>query len=251
METLYFVAKSLIDPVALIVVFMAAGAVADLSQRKRGLALFLAPALLILYGLSISPMANVLCHYLEKDYITERPVEPGQMDIVVVLGGGIVETGETGETLLSQPSASRLLRAVQVFRESGAAHLLCAGKGEGRQTEAEVMAQAAERLGVPRARLLEDPLSENTWGHAVEMDHRFSDKNLRIGIVTSAYHLKRSGAEFRKYFRNVSLFSSDFLYSYTKGPMLLAIIPNTGSLFKSTLALREMTGIFWYRLKRS
>jgi uncharacterized SAM-binding protein YcdF (DUF218 family) len=178
-------------------------------------------------------------------------VQPGGLDVVVVLGGGVAETAGTGETLLSQSSASRLLRAVQVFRESGAAQLLCAGKGVGRQTEAEVMARAAERLGVPRERILEDPLSENTRGHAIEMDHRFSDKNLRIGLVTSAYHLKRSETEFRKYFPNVSLFSSDFLYSRPKGSMLLALIPNTDSLFKSAMTLHEMTGLLWYRLKSS
>lgn len=251
METLYSFAKSLIDVVVLAVVLLAAGTVAGLSQRKKAAALFLVPALLILYGLSISPVANSLCHYLENEYIMERPVAPGQLDLIVVLGGGIVETEKTGVTLLSQISASRILRAVQVYRESGAAHLLCAGKGVGRQTEAEVMARAAERLGVPRERLLEDPLSENTHGHAVEIGRRFSDRNLRIGLVTSAYHLKRSEAEFRKYFRNVSLFPSDFLYSHPKGPMLFAFIPNTGSLFKSAVALHEMTGILWYRLKRS
>jgi uncharacterized SAM-binding protein YcdF (DUF218 family) len=251
MDTLYSFQKSLLDPVILIVFLLAAGTLSVLARRKRGAALFLVPALVILYGLSLSPVAGALCRYLEKDYITAGPVQPGGLDVVVVLGGGVVETAETGETLLSQPSASRLLRAVQVFRESGAANLLCAGKGVGRKSEAEIMARAAEGLGVPREMLLVDPISENTRGHAIEMDSRFSDKNLRIGLVTSGYHLKRSETEFRKYFHNVKLFSSEFLYSHQKGPMLLAFIPNTGSLFKSAVALREMTGILWYRLKRS
>lgn len=251
METLYGFAKSLIDPVVIVVALLVAGTLAALSRRRKGAALLLAPALVILYGLSISPVAGALCHYLEKDYLLENPVQSGSLDVVVVLGGGVVETREAGETLLSQPSASRLLRAVQVFRESGAPHLLCAGMGIGRTSEAEVMARAAERFGVPREMILVDPLSENTRGHALEMDRRFSDKNLRIGLVTSAYHLKRSKTEFNKYFPNVSLFSSDFLYSHSKRPMLLAFIPNTGSLFKSAVALHEMTGLLWYRLKRS
>jgi len=251
MDAVYPFTKSLIDPVVIIVVLLAAGTLTALSRKKKGAALFLVPAMLILYGLSISPVAGALCRYLEKDYITEGPIQAGRLDVVVVLGGGVAETAETGESLLSQPSASRLLRAVQLFRESGAPYLLCAGKGIGRTSEAAVMARAAEGLGVPREMLLVDPLSENTRGHAVEMDRRFSDKDLRIGLVTSAYHLKRSETEFRKYFTNVSLFSSDFLYSRPKGPMLLAFIPTTGSLFKSAVALHEMTGLLWYRLKRS
>jgi len=138
MDPLYGFAKSLIDPVVLVVVLLAAGTLTALSRKKRGAALFLLPALALLYGLSISPVAGTLCRSLENDYITEGPVQPGRLDVVVVLGGGVTETAETGETLLSQPSASRLLRAVQVFRESGAAQLLCAGKGIGRASEGEV-----------------------------------------------------------------------------------------------------------------
>ena len=140
---------------------------------------------------------------------------------------------------------------MQVFRESGAAHLLCAGKGIGRTSEGDVMAAAAERIGVPRGKILADPLSENTRGHAVEADRRFVDKTIRIGLVTSAYHLKRSETEFRKYFPNVTPFPSDYLYSYPKGPAIPAFVPNAGSLFRSAVALHEMTGILWYRLKRS
>lgn len=251
MDAVYTYTKSLIDPVTLIVVLLAAGTLTALSSKKKGAALFLVPALVILYGLSISPVAGALCRSLENDYITEGPVQPGRLDLVVVLGGGVTETAETGNTLLSQSSASRLLRAVQVFRESGATHLLCAGKGIGRTSEGEVMAAAAERLGVPREKILVDPLSENTRGHAVEMDRRFPDKTIRIGLVTSAYHLKRSETELRNYFPNVIPFPSDYLYSHPKGPAIPAFIPNTGSLFRSAVALREMAGQLWYRLKRS
>ena len=249
MDAVYTFTKSLIDPAVIIVVLLAAGTLAALSRKKKGSALFLVPALVLLYGLSISPVANWLCHGLEKDYIRESHAQPGRLDVVVVLGGGVTETAGTGETLLSQSSASRLLRAVEIFRESGAAQLLCAGKGIGRTSEGEVMAAAAGRLGVPREKILVDSLSENTRGHAVEMDRRFADKTIRIGLVTSAYHLKRSETELRSYFPNVSPFPSDYLYSHPKGPAIPAFVPNTGSLFRSAVALHEMTGILWYRVK--
>jgi uncharacterized SAM-binding protein YcdF (DUF218 family) len=249
MDTLYSLIKSLIDPVVVIVALLAAGTLAALSRKKKGAALFLLPALVLLYGLSITPVAGFLAHTLEKDYIRESPVPPGPLDVVVVLGGGVVEPGETGETLPSMKTASRLLRAVQVFRESGASRLLCAGKGTGRQTEAEVMAAAAERLGVPREKILADPLSENTRSHAVEADRRFADKTIRIGLVTSAYHLKRSEGEFRAHFANVVPIPSDFLVSRARGLTAVHFVPNAGSLSKSAMALHEMTGILWYRLK--
>jgi uncharacterized SAM-binding protein YcdF (DUF218 family) len=251
MDAIYTFTKSLMDPAVLLVALLAAGTLAALTGRRRRVALFVVPALVLLYGLSISPVANFLCHSLEKDYIREIPARPGRLDVVVVLGGGVTETTGTGETLLSQSSASRLLRAVELFRESGAAQLLCAGKGIGRTPEGEVMAAAAGRLGVPREKILVDSLSENTRGHAVEMDRLFADKTIRIGLVTSAYHLKRSETELRSYFQNVSPFPSDYLYSHPKGHAIPAFVPNTGSLFRSAVALHEMAGLLWYRLKRS
>jgi uncharacterized SAM-binding protein YcdF (DUF218 family) len=249
----YVFLKSLLDPLVLVVLtLLIVTAFSSRRFKKTWISYLLIPCVILLYGASIPPVSKALCHYLEKDYITAAPAEKDRFDVVVVLGGGVTETGATGETLLSQASAARLLHAVQVFRESRAPHLLCAGKGIGRMSEAEVMAAAAERLGVPREKILVDPLSENTREHVVEMDRRFSDKNIRIGLVTSAYHMKRSEAEFRKYFANVTPFPSEYLYSHQpKGKLIFAFIPSSTALFKSAVALHEMAGILWYRLKPS
>lgn len=251
MDTIYTSAKSLIDPAAIVVLLLAAATLASLTREKRRVTLFLAPALVFLYGLSIAPVSGVLCRWLEQDYTAESTVQTGRLDVVVVLGGGVAEPAEIGESQPSTVTASRLLRAVQVFRESGAAQLLCAGKGIGRTSEGDLMASAAEKLGVPSDRILVDPLSENTRGHAVEADRRFADKTIRIGLVTSAYHMKRSEREFRVYFANVVPIPSDFLVSRSKGASAVDFIPNAGSLFKSAVALHEMAGNLWYRLKRS
>lgn len=246
---MYDISKSLIDPVVLVVMLLTAGTLAVLSKRKNGAALFLLSALVILYSLSIPPVAGTLCLYLEEDYIANGLVQPGRLDVIVVLGGGVVEAAESGDTLPSQVSASRLLRAVQVFNKSGAAHLLCAGRGVGALSEAEVMARAAEKIGVPKDRILMDSNSRNTMEHAIEMNRLLPDKTIRIGLVTSAYHMKRSEREFRAYFSNVIAIPSDFLYSRPRGPMIVAFVPNTGSLFKSAAVLHEMAGSLWYRFK--
>jgi len=93
--------------------------------------------------------------------------------------------------------------------------------------------------------------SENTRGHAVEADRRFTDKTIRIGLVTSAYHLKRAEREFRLYFANVVPIPSDYLVSRPREIRTVDFVPNAGSLFKSAVALHEMTGNLWYMLIRS
>lgn len=249
MDVLYRFAKSLIDPVVIIVLLLTAGTLASLTRRKKRESFFLVSALVLLYVLSITPISGALGRWLEQDY--SAPVQTGRLDVVIVLGGGVVEPAGTGETLPSAQTASRLLRAVQVFHQNGAARLLCAAKGAGWKTEAEVMAASAEKLGVPREKILIDPLSENTRGHAVEANRRFADKSIRIGLVTSAYHMKRAEREFRVYFANVVPIPSDFLASRSKEVRAVDFVPNAGSLFKSAVALHEMAGNLWYMLKRS
>ena len=249
MDVLYRFAKSLIDPVVIIVLLLTAGTLASLTRRKKRESFFLVSALVLLYVLSITPISGALGRWLEQDY--SAPVQTGRLDVVIVLGGGVVEPAGTGETLPSAQTASRLLRAVELLRESGAAHLLCAGRGVGRTSEGDVMAAAAERLGVPREKILVDPVSENTRGHAAEADRRFADKTLRIGLVTSAYHLKRAEREFRAYFADVVPIPSDFLATRPQGIRAVDFVPNAGSLFKSAVAFHEAAGNLWYRLKRS
>lgn len=172
-----------------------------------------------------------------------------KLDIVVVLGGGISEDKYLKETMPSQRTASRLIHAVQVFRKSDANYLVCAGKGEGKLSEAETMGRSVERLGVPADKIKLDPDSRNTREHAIELNKMFRNKNIRIGLVTSAYHMKRSEREFRKYFRNVNPLPSDYLYSTPTAPLVFSFIPNSGSLHKTSIAFHEIIGIIWYRIK--
>ena len=96
MDTLYSFINSLIDPVVIIVVLLAAGTLRGPDKKKKGVALFLVPTLVLLYGMSISPVANFLSHILETDFVRESPMPPGRLDVVVVLGGGSHGNGRNG-----------------------------------------------------------------------------------------------------------------------------------------------------------
>lgn len=244
--------KSLLDPVFLILLFMISGTICLLLKKSKttGLALLLL-SILALYGLSIFPVSNRLCYYLEKDYLAKDRFEASKLDVVVVLGGGITENETRDETALSWAASSRLLHAVQVFRRSGADYLMCSGYGAGKRSEAETMALAAERLGVPKNKIVIDPLSRNTREHAIEMNRKFDNKDLRIGLVTSAFHMKRSERAFRRYFPNVKPFPSDYLYDSSPARPISDWIPGAMSLYHSSMALKEMAGIAWYWLRES
>lgn len=250
MNEIYNVLRALVDPICIIFILLVISFFAVLrSSRKKNGALLLLLAIVLLYGFSIGPVPNYLSWKLEKDYIQNPASSKKPLDVVVVLGGGIYEIHALSETFPAPETSARLLAAIRVFKASNARYLVCSGKGDRNISEAALMARMAEDLGVAKEKIRLDEKSENTCQHAVEFDKMFSNKNIRIGLVTGAYHMKRSEIEFRKYFKNVTTLPSNYLYSSPSGTAALRYIPQSGRLFDNTLILKELVGRLWYSIK--
>jgi len=152
------------------------------------------------------------------------------------------------DSMKIQPLADRIVVSVLEAKEVTKGGIVLPDTAQEKPQEAEVMAIAAERLGISAIKIKIDPKSSNTWEHAENLNKMFQDKDIKIGLVTSAYHMKRSEREFRKYFSHVIPLPSDYLYS--SSPLsIMTFIPSSGSLYKFSTAFREMIGIAWYRIK--
>ncbi len=251
MEQVYAVCKSFVDPIFIIfVLLLISFVICWRSSKQKGGVLFLLLAIVLLYGFSIAPVSNYLSYKLEKDYIVPRPPEEKtSIDVVVVLGGGIYDINALGKTFPSGSSTARLVHAIRMYQDYDAKYLVCSGKGNSKISEAEFMAYMAEALGVPKARIRVEPLSENTYQHAIEFNKMFIDKSITIGLVTSAYHMKRSEKEFRKYFKKVLPLPSDYIYHSPAGPPAVRYIPQSQRLLDNTLVFKEYVGQLWYSIK--
>jgi uncharacterized SAM-binding protein YcdF (DUF218 family) len=249
MEDLYSILKSFIDPAFVIAVLLLIAFFSCVLSRHKNGALITFLSLILLYSVSIAPTAGYLCYYLEKDYINKPAAEVKKLDIIIVLGGGTYDVDSLKNTFLSEATATRILSAVEFYNRTGARYFICAGKGTGRITEAEIMAQSAQKLGVPKEKIRMDARSRNTWEHAVELNKMFRDKNMTLGLVTSAYHLKRSEKEFKKYFNNLTPLPADYFYSSPAGPAAVRFIPQTRSFYKTSIAFNEIVGQWWYNIK--
>ncbi len=250
MEYIYLVFKSFVDPVFIIFVLLLAALILCFagSKKKTGI-LILGLAILLLYGLSIAPVANYLAYSLEKNYFRSPTPAEKKIDVIVVLSGGAYDINALNSTFASESSAARLLHGVAMFNKYGAKYFVCAGKGAAKMPEGEVLAQMALALGVPKDRIRIDAKSNNTWEHAVELNKMFVNKNLYVGIVTSGYHMKRSEREFKKYFRNVVPLSASYSYAASAKRNALQYIPQTDALSATATALREFVGSIWYEIK--
>jgi uncharacterized SAM-binding protein YcdF (DUF218 family) len=250
MEYIYMIFKGFVDPVFIVILLLLiAFFICLIGGKKKSGALVLFLSIVLLYGASIFPVANSLCYYLEKDYIKSQSDAQQNIDVLVVLGGGAQDINSLNNTFPTEVTSARLLSAIDVYNKKGAKYFVCVGKGSGKITEADLMAQLAQRLGVPKEKIRIDAKSTNTWENAIELNKMFVNKNINVGLVTSAYHMKRSEREFKKYFNNVVPFPANYYYASSAENIFVKYAPQTSSLSKTALALKEIAGQLWYSVK--
>lgn len=251
MDQIYDVFKSFIDPIFIIfILLLISFLVCLLTGKKKGGALLIFLIIVLLYGFSIEPVSNYMSYKLERDYIKNSPIEEQKpLDVIVVLGGGARDIQALGKTLPSEATVIRLAHAVQMFKEYHAKYLVCSGNGKTKMSEAALMAQMAEAFGIPRERIRIEAKSRNTYEQAVEFNKMFVDKDIKVGLVTSAFHMKRSEIEFRKYFKILMPLPANYLYASPAGTPAIRYIPQSQWLLNNTLIFREYVGRLWYKIK--
>lgn len=251
MDEVYTVLKGFLDPLFIVFILLLISFVVFLLNfKKKSDALLLSLCLVLIYGAGIAPVSNYLCYYLEKDYIHNANTGiKNNIDAIVVLGNGTKEINTLKETFSSEIGYLRLLHAVEVYHKTGARYFVCSGKGKGKISEAEVMAKLAEKLGVPGEKIRREPDSQNTSENARGVSKMLGNKNISIGLVTSAFHMKRSERVFKKYFNNVVPLPAHYLYESPHGNIVIRYIPQSEELYKTSVAFKEIIAQLWYRLK--
>jgi len=219
------------------------------SHRLLG-RLLITAAFLLLYGLSISPVSDALIAPLEADY---RPIDVKscKADIIVVLGGGAVDLSSLGlEPMPSGDSLQRLVVAMKLQRSLHVPLVISGGAGDPARpqlSDAAAMVSVALDLGMQKKDIIVDNASFNTLASAQNMKAAFAGK--RMVLVTSAYHLQRSMAMFRKQGLEVIPHPSGFL-SGRRDRSFYAAIPQVEFLNISSRALSERLSLTWYRLRK-
>ena len=250
MEEIYTILKGFLDPLFIVFVLLFISFILFLLNcKKKSGALILLLSIVLIYGASIAPVSNYLCYYLEKDYINNPTAGDKNIDAIVVLGSGTKEINAFKNTFNTEIESLRLLHAVVVYNKTGAKYFVCSGKGDGKTSEAEVMARLAGKLGVPKEKIRIESNSKNTGENAAEVNKMFVNKNINIGLVTSAFHMKRSEREFKKYFNNVLPLPAHYLYSSPMGNAVIRYMPQSEELNKTSIVFKEIIGQLWYRLK--
>jgi uncharacterized SAM-binding protein YcdF (DUF218 family) len=166
-----------------------------------------------------------------------------QGDVVIALGG------VGGEPIRGAPLPPRLMQALQIYN-AGKAPLIVISAAD--VSEAQLNADRLVEYGVPRSALILETASRNTRENAVHVATIFKRHDWRTGLlVTSAAHMPRALAAFRKAGLNVTPAATDAHASPFRLRFVSPrdLVPDAGAFNSTKSAIREMIGLCIYRFR--
>jgi len=257
MFTLLKILGALLAPPTLIAVGLVAAFV-FMRRRPRWGAGALIAALALYYLLAIEPTAYALAWTLERRY--RAPSEHAafvDVQAIVVLAGGASRATPWSSAELSGPSWRRLWRGIALARELGGTVPLLYTGGSGDpfdpiSVEAALAQSYAAAMGVPAERFWIEDASRSTFenGRAVArvLAERLPDVgDRRIVLVTSARHLPRAMAVFRRVGVDAIPVAADAATGeFRLDP--LDVLPSASAFSSSMASIHEWVGMLGYRV---
>jgi uncharacterized SAM-binding protein YcdF (DUF218 family) len=240
---------ALLAPFSLALLLLAAGL-----WIHKWRARLLVSALLVLLIPACPLVSDFLLSTLERQY-PDRGLEAlPPAEAIVVLGGSIGGPGGKHRDSHIVGASDRLLAALRLYHAGKAPLILCSGGslalfGEAeKRPESEIVSSLLQEWGVPAGAILTEERSVNTHENAARSYDMLAARGIhKILLVTSAMHMPRAAATFRKAGFEVIPAPADFRTGWDQEP--LDWIPNPSSLSDSEKALREWVGLWTYRLR--
>ena len=221
----------------------------ELSPIVRMVLSMLLCSLIGLIALSLPVTEAVLERSLVA--MVNEEAKPPAPNYIFVLGGGFRLGNTPQDDFLNDACYQRVLTGAAFWREHPSATFVVSGTTieypmRSPERMAQLMVDAAESHGVPRAQMVTETHSINTREHPQEaLKLPGVTPETPIAIVTSAWHMPRAKQEFSRYFTNVQ--------TYSTAPVKNALdwqsfVPNASTLEGSTTYVREWVGMAWYAI---
>jgi uncharacterized SAM-binding protein YcdF (DUF218 family) len=238
-----------------LVVLLAALAVRGWWRRDsvwNRLRYYLVVSTVVVYFVSVPALSNAMVGAIEDMYgvPTIAPSVKGDDTYIVVLSGGWFRAVQEGyEIKLGEASWERTDAAVALWMKVGGTLVFTgAPLPDGSNSVAQLMADLARRLGVPKDRILVEAHSRNTHENLLftERDFHISQKP-RVVVLTSALHMSRSVAIAERLGIHVIPYPCDFRAD--KRPTWQMWLPSNDAAAATEEVLHEIVGILAYRLR--
>jgi uncharacterized SAM-binding protein YcdF (DUF218 family) len=211
-----------------------------------------ATALAAFYFAVATPLgANLVGGALEGAVmpVARACLEPGPGSVIVVLAGGMSGSPVRSDDVarLQVASLRRVIEGLRLARSTADTLLILAGGSGDAVREADLMASLATELGFPPARLLLERESKTTAegaGNVARLLAQRSGKAPAVHLVTSAMHMPRAAASFRR--QGVEVCPVPVDHRRVRPALHELLIPQLTALDKSTAAYHEIIGYVGY-----
>ena len=195
----------------------------------------------------------------------EAAYEPGtsipNADGIVVLGGG-AEAAFPPRQNVHVIHGDRLVYAAILYREHKAPFVILSGGTspwkKGDPPECEAMSAIIGLMGVPPSAILKEGTSANTHDEATAVRRLMDARHIhKILLITSAMHMPRAFRTFKHQGIDAVASPTDFLVSdhdleasrSAFQEFVLSMLPDAGALVETTEALKEYSGLVYYRAR--
>ena len=208
--------------------------------------------IVILIFCSLPIISNKLIGYLEKDYILQDALAIDNADAIVVLSG-MIKTIKVDDKLKYEfgGAVDRILSGIDLFKNNKAS-LLILTKGQLPWSlgmpEGEYLKEFAVKFGVPKESILLTDNVQNTDQEAKSVKKLLNSNDVKVILITSAFHMPRAKKVFEASNIKVIPFAVDFINSHQK-LTFMSFIPSADALSGTSLFVREMIGRLYYNLK--
>jgi uncharacterized SAM-binding protein YcdF (DUF218 family) len=175
-------------------------------------------------------------------------------DVGIVLGGSMRYYDQTNNRVVYSSSVDRLLQALQLYHDGHIRKILLTG-GSGfvnfqEWKESGLIADVLLKSGVKPEDILLENNSRNTYENATMSANLLQNANYgnRFLLITSAFHMRRSLACFRKAGLNVDAFPVDPRAGFPMNTLDQLIQPNAENIDTWETLNHEWLGMLMYKL---
>ena len=240
----------LIYPLGLALLLCITAFALSFAGRAYALRVSIAIAVILLWLASTPSLAGLLTRILEEQNL---PVPIGTIapkDVAIILGGGLAQKAHMGRT------GDRVLQAALLWH-AGKVHTIIVSGGNlpwsprSSSTESGFAKEIlVESYGVPPDSIIVESGSRNTHENAINTAAIWRERHFHSGLlVTSAAHMPRALASFRKGGLDVASWPADFRGHYPLVNSVFDFLPDAGALEQTTTVIKEWVGLAVYRLR--
>jgi uncharacterized SAM-binding protein YcdF (DUF218 family) len=222
------------------------------SKNEKNKMKYLITAIAFIFFFSNSFILDEFMRKWEIPAVSIADLPQAQYEAAIVLGGMSFYDGKLHRIQFTR-SADRLFQAIDLYKSGKIKRIIFVG-GSGsilhsEEKEAFFVKEYLQKIQFPDSALLIESESKNTHENAVFVKPILPFSKARYLLVTSAAHMRRSLACFKKEGIATYPYSTDRYSGPRKFEFDHLLIPNIGALQEWTVLIHEMVGYITYKIE--